>query len=96
MLPGLVALGRTPATIESLQMIIIEVEALLNDCPLTHSSPDPEPIISSHLLHGRRITTLPHVAIEDNEITDPNFRDIADQAQSKSACSHYQTFLEYR
>lgn len=71
-------LGRTHATMESLQTIIVEVEALLNDCPLTHSSPDisnPEPITPSHLLHGRRITTLPHVTTEDDEIADPNFGD---------------------
>jgi len=94
MLPGLVAsgssligltkstlrktLGRTHATMESLQTIIVEIEALLNDHPLTHSSPDiddPEPITPSHLLHSRRITTLPHVTTEDDEIADPNFRD---------------------
>ena len=54
---------------------IVEVEALLNDHPLTHSSPDigdPEAITPSHLLHGRRITTLPHVTTEDDEIPDPN------------------------
>ena len=63
---------------ESLQTIIVEIEALLNDRPLTHSSPDlddPEPIMPSHLLHGRRITTLRHVATEDDEIADPNFGD---------------------
>ena len=36
---------------------------------------DPEPITPSHLLHGRRITTLPHVTTEDDEIADPNFGD---------------------
>ena len=54
------------------------MEALLNDCPLTHSSldiGDPEPITPSHLLHGRRITTLLHVTTEDDEIADPNFGD---------------------
>lgn len=71
-------LGRTHATMESLQTIIVEVEGLLNDRPLTHSSPDigdPEPITPAHLLHGRRITTLPHVITEDDEIADPNFGD---------------------
>ena len=62
---------------ESLQTIIVEVEGLLNDRPLTHSSDigDPGPITPSHLLHGRRITTLPHVTTEDDEITDPDFGD---------------------
>jgi len=33
-------LGRTHATLESLQTIIVEVEALLNDCPITYVSSD--------------------------------------------------------
>jgi len=44
-------LGRTHATLESLQTVIVEIEALLNDCPLTHVSPDirgQEPITPSH------------------------------------------------
>ena len=67
-------LGRMHATMESLQTIIVEVEALLNDRPLTHSSPDicdPEPITPSHLLSA----TLPHVTTKDDEIADPNFGD---------------------
>ena len=71
-------LGRTYATLESLQTIIVEIEALLNDRPLTHVSSDlrdPEPITPSHLLYGKRITTLPHCATELDEINDPNFGD---------------------
>ena len=87
------------ATMESLQTIIVEVEALLNDRPLTHSSPDigdPEPITPSHLLNGRRITTLPHVTTEDDEIADPNFGDmyITNQIYNKGTCSHHQALLE--
>ena len=72
--------GRTPATLESLQKIVVEVEALLNDCPLTNSSSDignPEPISLSHLLHGRKITTLPHTRVGDDEIKDPDFGDVS-------------------
>ena len=68
-------LGRTHATMESLQTIVVEVEAHLNNRPLTYSSSDigdPEPITPSHLLHGRRITTLPHTRVE---IKDPDFGD---------------------
>ena len=73
-------LGRTHATVESLQTIVVEVEALLNDCPLTYSSSDigdPEPITPSHLLHGRRITTLSHTRVKDDEIKDPDFGDVS-------------------
>jgi len=71
-------LGRTCATLESLQTIVIEVEALLNDRPLTYVSSDVsdlEPITPSHLLQGRRITTLPYSKVEDDEVTDPDFGD---------------------
>ena len=71
-------LDRTCATLESLQTIVIEVEALLNDQPLTYVSSDVsdlEPITLSHLLQGRRITILPYSKVEDDEITDPDFGD---------------------
>ena len=45
-------LGRMCATLESLQTIFIQVEALLNDRPLTYASldiSDPEPIAPSYL-----------------------------------------------
>ena len=68
-------LGRTYATLESLQTIIVEIEALLNDRPLTHVSSDlrePEPITPAHLFCGRRITTLPHCTVELDELHDPD------------------------
>ena len=54
-------------------MMIAEVEATLNDCPLTYVSDnlsDPEPLTPAHLLHRRWLMRLPreHVTIED--ITD--------------------------
>ena len=33
---------------------------------------DAEPLTLSHLLYGRRITSLPHPIVEDEEIIDPN------------------------
>ena len=48
-------LGRTYATLSSLQTIIVEVEAMLNDCPLTYipsDISDPEPLTPAHLLYG--------------------------------------------
>ena len=56
----------------------MEIEAILNDRPLAYVSSelmDPDPLIPSHLLHGRRITCLPHQSVEINELTDPTFRD---------------------
>ena len=68
-------LGRSFITLEVLQTLIVEVEAVLNDRPLTYLSADvtdPEPLTPSHMLYGRRITMLPYPVVED-ELTDPTF-----------------------
>ena len=54
-------LGRTFATLSTIQTIIVEIEGILNDRPLTCISSDvkdPEPLTPAHLLYGRRITSL--------------------------------------
>jgi len=52
-------LGRARISLVVLQTLIVEVEAILNDRPLTHVSSDiedAEPLTPAHLLHGHRIT----------------------------------------
>jgi len=74
-------LGRTYATLESLQTVIVEIEALLNDQPLTHVFPDirdQEPITPSYLLYSKRITTLPHNVTDMDTPLDPDFGDSSD------------------
>ena len=69
-------LGRSFITLEALQTLVVEIEAVLNDRPLTYLSADlddPEPLTPSHLLYGRRITTLPHPEFEDDELADPTY-----------------------
>jgi len=65
-------LGRTHATIESLQTLVTEVETILNNRPLTpHNSPDVDdfhPITPAHLLYGRPIITLPYYDVIPDEI----------------------------
>jgi len=71
-------LGRTHATFESLRTLVIEVEAILNNCPLTYNTPevdDPCPVTPAHLLYGRPIITLPHCDVQPDEINDPNYGD---------------------
>ncbi|XP_045206090.2 uncharacterized protein LOC123558274 [Mercenaria mercenaria] len=53
-------LARSFVTYGSLQTILTEIEAVLNDRPLTYvtsDTSDPEPLTPPHLLYGRRITT---------------------------------------
>ena len=73
-------LGRASINLITLQTIIVETEAILNDRPLTYISPDfedQEPPTPSHLLYGRRITTLPHPSTDTDEVTDPDYGDDA-------------------
>ncbi|XP_065916009.1 uncharacterized protein [Dysidea avara] len=74
-------LGRSHVTLDSLQTIVVEVEAVLNNRPLTHVSADVndiDPITPSHLLYGRPIISLPYQRVEDDEIDDPTYGDDAD------------------
>ena len=71
-------LGRASINLITLQTIVVEIEAILNDRPLTYVSPDfedQEPLTPSHLLYGRRITSLPHPCTDPDEVTDPNYGD---------------------
>lgn len=55
-------LGRTHINLVTLQSIVVEIEAILNDRPLTHVSSDindPHPLTPSDILYGRKIVTLP-------------------------------------
>ena len=70
-------LGRTFTTLPVLQTLVIEVEAMLNDRPLTYLSSDitdPQPLTPSHLIYGQRIVMLPHLMCEDDEMTDVDYQ----------------------
>jgi len=78
-------LGRAFVTLNVLQTTIVEVEAVLNDRPLTYLSSttgDPEPLTPTHLLYGRRIVSLPHPDVEDDETSDPDYHS-AEQLRNK-------------
>ena len=75
-------------------MMIAEVEATLNDCPLTYVSDDlsdPEPLTPAHLLHRRWLMRLPpeHVTIED--ITDLEADQLRKNAKKQSILLEYFT-----
>jgi hypothetical protein len=59
----------------------VEIEAILNDQPLTYVSTDindKEALTPSHLLNGRRITSLLHEEVDDESINDPDYGTITE------------------
>jgi len=72
-------LGRAHIDLVALQTVVSEVEAMLYDCPLTYISDDvtdQEPLTPSHLLHGRRLTRLPHKHATIEDIRDPSYNEL--------------------
>ena len=69
-------LGRSYVSLLDLQAIVVEIEAILNNQPLTYVSPDLcnlEPLTLAHLLYGRRIVSLPHLLVDKDNIRDPDY-----------------------
>ena len=69
-------LGRAFTTLDGLQTIIVEIEAMLNDRSLTYFSldiRDPQPLTPAHLLYCRRIVSLPYPVMQGDELEDPDF-----------------------
>ena len=75
-------LGRASVTLIELQTLVVEIEATLNDRPITYVSSeigDEEPLTPSHLLHGRRITSLPFdYGITSEDLTDTDYGSSSD------------------
>lgn len=73
-------LGRSHISLPVLEMMIVEVEAVLNDRPLTYTSSDiddPQPLTLAHLLYGRKIIILPH----KHHAEDPKDLDYGNKSQ---------------
>ena len=70
-------LRRTFTTLPILQALIVEVEAVFNNRPLTYLSfdiKDPQPLTPYNLIYGHRIVMLPHLLCKDDETTDEFFQ----------------------
>jgi len=70
-------LGRSLVTLQELYTLIKEIQAILNDRPLTTLNSDIndlQPLTPSHLLFGFHITALPHPSLDTAEY-DPTFGD---------------------
>ena len=73
-----------------LQTIVVEIEAILNDRPLTYVSSDisdPHPLTPSDLLYGRRIVSLPHELVMD-ELEDPVYGNVSEIKQRAKTQAH--------
>ena len=57
-------IGRAKLSYDELLTVIVECETIINSCLLTfvYSDNVEEPLTPGHLLHGRRILSLPEVA----------------------------------
>ena len=74
---------------------MVEIEAILNDRPLTYVSSDvldPDPLTPADLLYGRRITSLPYRHVEEDELTDPT---IGDEAQIRKRAKKQALIIEH-
>ena len=89
-------LGRAFTTFTSLQTLIVEIEAILNDLPLTYVPTDicdPDPITPAHLLYGRKIVcVLYHMTPQYNQC-DPDFGETELQSLAKKQATLLQHFL---
>ena len=96
-------LGRAFTTLNSLQTLIVEIEGILNNRPLTTVPTDindPDPITPAHLLYGRKIVCVPYHVTPENNFSDPDFGDTDIQVRAKKQAILLQHFwtrwkLEY-
>jgi len=87
-------LGRSFVTLQILETIVVEVEATLNDRPLTYVSSDVadvEPLTPAHLLYGKRMTTLPHSYDEDPD--DPDY--VVSESRMRKQLTNHARLLQH-
>jgi len=69
-------LGKQLVSLDELITLITELEAVINDRPISYTSTgldEPEALTPSMLLHGRKLCPLPQLDITDEEVEDPDF-----------------------
>ncbi len=86
-------LGRAKIDLTTLQTLVTEVEAVLNNRPVTYVTSDlqdVEPLTPSHLVYGRRITSLP--TTDDEEI---NHLDFLEESEAKKRFKYQALKLQH-
>ena len=71
-------LRRALISLPELQTLIKEVQAVVNDRPITfvyHDVNDPEPLTPSKLLYGFSVTAFPHPVVDPEELEDEDFNE---------------------
>eukprot|EP00794_Sanderia_malayensis_P001767 gene1767-biopygen1613 len=84
-------LGRSLISLSELYTLIKEVQAILNDRPLTTISSDIndlQPLTPNHLLFGFNVTSLPHPPLDSVDY-DPNFGNSSEISRAQ----HHRTTL---
>ena len=71
-------LGRSRVSLPVLQTLIVEVDTILNDRPVSPDPADEESLTPAHLLHGHQIISLPHMRVEEQDLDDPTFGNLTD------------------
>ncbi len=69
-------LSHSCVSVDELTTLLVEVEAVVNDRPVTYLSSDaadPDPLTPAYLIYGRRITGLPLRKVAAEELSDPDF-----------------------
>jgi len=82
-------IGRAFITLDEMNTVVTEIEAVMNDRPITFVSSnidDVTPLTPSHLLTGRCITSLPQAnIIDDDELNDPTYGQTKTQLEKRSS-----------
>ncbi len=88
-------LGRSFVSLSELSTLLKEIQAVLNDRPLTYVNSDIQdlqPLTPSQLLFGYNVTALPYPPYADDESSDPTFGDKDDISRAqhrRSALYHH-------
>ena len=86
--------GRSHVSLPVFQIMVVKVEAVLNDRRLTYTSSevdDPQPLTPAHLLYGRMIIRLPHECLAD-DLQDPVYGAYSLRTQTKTQAHLLKSF----